>query len=205
MTASAGPALKRLYREFGDRVAFLTLYVREAHPGETYPQPKTMEEKLRHARAYRDRDQIPWTIAADDLDGTLHRALEPKPNAAYLMDKDGRIAQRVLWSNDERVLRRAIELVLAGAPASELEPILVPSLSGSGYVKPVLAAAGPAALADLRRAAPEVHLFSRFADLFRLVPRQNRGYVAAGTLAAALAMVAGLGTWAARRRPGVQR
>src|SRR2546422_673281 len=32
MTASAGPALKRLYAEFGDRVAFLTLYVREAHP-----------------------------------------------------------------------------------------------------------------------------------------------------------------------------
>ena len=34
MTASAGPVLKRLYQEFGDRVAFGTLYVREAHPGE---------------------------------------------------------------------------------------------------------------------------------------------------------------------------
>jgi hypothetical protein len=41
----------RLSAEFGDRVAFLTLYVREAQPGERYPQPQTFEEKLAHARA----------------------------------------------------------------------------------------------------------------------------------------------------------
>lgn len=52
MTASAGPALKRMHEEFGDRVGFVTLYVREAHPGERYPQPETFEQKLEHARAY---------------------------------------------------------------------------------------------------------------------------------------------------------
>jgi hypothetical protein len=41
MTASAVPALKKLWAEFGSRVAFITLYVREAHPGENYPQPQT--------------------------------------------------------------------------------------------------------------------------------------------------------------------
>ena len=46
MTASAGSALKQLHEEFGDRVAFVTLYVREAHPGERYPQSQTLEQKL---------------------------------------------------------------------------------------------------------------------------------------------------------------
>jgi len=36
MTKSAGPALNDLYAEFGDRVEFLALYVREAHPGDRY-------------------------------------------------------------------------------------------------------------------------------------------------------------------------
>jgi hypothetical protein len=34
MTASAGPALTCLYAEFGNQVAFVTLYVRKAHPGD---------------------------------------------------------------------------------------------------------------------------------------------------------------------------
>ncbi len=58
MTASAGPALKQLHEEFGDRVAFVSMYVREAHPGENYPQAETFEEKLEHARAYKERDGI---------------------------------------------------------------------------------------------------------------------------------------------------
>ncbi len=39
MAIEAGPALRRLHAAFGERVAFVTLYVREAHPGEHYPQP----------------------------------------------------------------------------------------------------------------------------------------------------------------------
>lgn len=96
MTASAGPALKKLYSEFGDRIDFLTVYVREAHPGDRYPQPHNLERKLQHAREYRDRDGIPWPVAVDDVEGTLHRALDAKPTAAYVMTADGRIAQRVL-------------------------------------------------------------------------------------------------------------
>ena len=85
MTASAGPALKRLSADFGDRLAFATLYVREAHPGDRYPQPDSFEQKLEHARVYQERDQIPWPVAVDNVEGDLHRALTPKPNA----DSDG--------------------------------------------------------------------------------------------------------------------
>lgn len=50
MVASNGPVLKRLHEEFGNQVSFVTLYVREAHPGECYPQPDALEQKLRYAR-----------------------------------------------------------------------------------------------------------------------------------------------------------
>src|SRR5918994_4466121 len=132
MTASAGPALKRLHREFGDQIGFLTLYVREAHPGDRYAQPQTFDDKLRLAREYRKRDSIPWPIVVDDIDGTLHRALDAKPNAAYLVDIDGRIAQRVLWSNDERGLRHAIQALLAHREYAQHESTLIPTLSGMG-------------------------------------------------------------------------
>jgi hypothetical protein len=59
MTADSGPPLQRLYARDHDRVAFLTLYVREAHPGDHYPQPATMEQKVDYARRYRERDGIP--------------------------------------------------------------------------------------------------------------------------------------------------
>src|ERR671911_1891430 len=142
MTASAGPALKQLYAEFGDRVDFLTVYVREAHPGDRYPQPHDLERKLQHAREYRDRDAIPWPVAVDDVSGTLHRALDAKPNAAYVMTADGRIAQRVLWSNDTRGVRQALEAVMEGRPHSQRESKIAPMLRGVGVFKPTLESAG---------------------------------------------------------------
>ncbi|MDP8974054.1 MAG: redoxin domain-containing protein, partial [Actinomycetota bacterium] len=48
MVASNGQALKRLHEEFGDQVSFVTLYVREAHPGERYPQPGAFKQKLEY-------------------------------------------------------------------------------------------------------------------------------------------------------------
>ena len=51
MTASAAPSVQELYEEFGDRVNFIMMYVREAHPGEQFGQSETIEEKLEYARA----------------------------------------------------------------------------------------------------------------------------------------------------------
>ncbi len=83
MTASAAPSVQKLYDEFGDHVDFIMLYVREAHPGENYMQAESMEEKLEHSRTLKEFYGIQWTVAADNLDGDLHRALDPKPNSAF--------------------------------------------------------------------------------------------------------------------------
>ncbi|WP_219420075.1 hypothetical protein [Pseudonocardia nigra] len=44
---------------------------------------------MANAMAYARREEISWPVAVDDIDGELHRALDPKPHAAYLVDPDG--------------------------------------------------------------------------------------------------------------------
>jgi len=201
MAASAGPVLRRLYGEFGGRVRFVTVYVREAHPGERVPQPQRMEDKLRNARAYEDRDDIEWTVIVDDLEGTLHRALDQRPNSAYLVDADGLVLFRSGWSNDEGTLREGLEAVVAGrTPRSpSREPRLGPALAGASEMTRILSLAGDEAKEDMRRAAPPAIALARTADLFQPLPSRARG-VAAGVLVGLSAtLVAAAVAWGVRR------
>ncbi len=192
MTASAGPALKRLHEEFGDGVAFVSMYVREAHPGENFPQPETFEEKLEHARAYKERDGIPWTVAVDDVEGSLHRALDPKPHAAYIMDARGNVAFRSLWANDERTLREGLEEISAHPEAAigERQPKAVPMLKGLGKFYEVLGDSGDVARRDLLREVPPMYAMARMAALFRPLSPLGRGVAAMVAVAAGLAATA---------------
>lgn len=167
MTADADQALRRLHDEFGEQVAFVTLYVREAHPGDHYPQPDTMEQKTAFARELKERDGLQWPVAVDDIDGTLHQQLDPKPNAAYIMDTEGRVAFRALWSNDrEEILRRALaEVALGRAPLSEQQGRMLPMMRGVAHMDRMLERSGPTARRDVRRAAPPVYAMARLAGL----------------------------------------
>jgi hypothetical protein len=82
MTAGARPGLKNLYRDFGDRVQFVSVYVRAAHPEACYPHHTRMAQKMRHARDWVEQDQIPWTVAVDTVDAATHRTYGPLPNSA---------------------------------------------------------------------------------------------------------------------------
>jgi hypothetical protein len=145
MTASAGPALQRLYDTYGDRVQFLTLYVREAHPGDRYVQPQDMDTKMAHARAYAQRDGIRWPVAVDDVGGTLHRRLDPKPDAAYLVDTDGVVIFRSLWANHPGPIEKALQAAAGGrkGPLGQNETKLPSMLRGTGTMWATLSAAGP--------------------------------------------------------------
>ncbi len=180
MALSAVPDLERLHARFGDQVEFVTLYVREAHPGERYPQPRTMEQKLAHARAYGQRARIPWTVAVDDVEGALHRALDPRPNAAYLMDTDGKVAFRALNSNHERVLRRGIEDAVAQQPArtGENQSRAVPLIKGLGMMYEALNLAGEEAKRDILRELGPVYPMARLANLLGPLPPLARGIAA---------------------------
>jgi hypothetical protein len=187
MAASAAPVLKRLHREFGDAVAFILVYVREAHPGERIPQPETVEWKARHARMLRDRDTLPFLVAVDDLDGTFHRALGGNSNAVYLMDPNGLVAFRTLWSNDEPVLREALSAVARGDAGHpfERERWVAPLACGLARADDVVRAAGDTAVEDFRREAPLAFAAAQAAWVWRvLTPVGRAALLAAAALAA---------------------
>jgi hypothetical protein len=194
MTASAAPVLKRVYAEVSDRIDFATLYVREAHPGDQLPQPATWDQKLAHARALQERDALPWVVGVDDLDGSLHRQLDPKPNAAYVINPDGRVAVRLLWSNHARSLRETLNQIASDPHTiiGQREPHLLPLLSGLGKTEEVLSRAGQTARRDFRRAAPPIYALARLAAVFGPLPPAGRALAAIGVaVAGALALIAG--------------
>lgn len=190
MTRSAGPALRSLHGRFGSRVKFVDLYVREAHPGSQFPQPKSLEEKIAHARAYQKRDGVDWTIAVDDVEGTLHRALDPKPHSAYLVDARGNVAGRVLWANHIRHLERALEALARGAPVGDDQSKAVPMLRGLGRIDEVLAESGGYARTDFAREVPPMFALARLARVFGPLPPLGRGVAALATAVGAFALVA---------------
>lgn len=187
MTASSNPILKRLHEEFGSRIAFVMLHVREAHPGERHAQTRNFEEKLAHARALKERDRLPWPIAVDDPEGTVHWALNEKPNAAYLTDREGRIVFRSLWAGDERGLRQALESVARGERPREPDSLrrLVPMARGVGMMREMTRRAGPRAERDIVRAALPMAALAWVADLYRPLPPEWRTAAAAATISLA--------------------
>lgn len=185
MTHSAGPALRSLHDEYRDRVDFLTLYVREAHPGDRYVQPQDEASKIAQARAYADRDGVTWPVLVDDIDGSLHRQLDPKPNAWYLIAGDGTVAARGLWANAVKAVHAALDAAADGRPIAEPqdESLLLPMLRGTGEMWSTLRAAGPLALRDVAIHAPPMALTAALAGHLPLRSPLARGTAAMGLMA----------------------
>ena len=166
--------------------------MREAHPGERYAQPATVGEKREHARALHERDGVSWVVAVDDVDGTLHRSLDTKPNAAYLVDREGRIAYRSIWASDERGLRNALAAIVRGdaPPKGESRAMMLPMLRALGRIDDVIRSAGRQAQRDMWRANAPMALAGRLSTLFRPLAPDARAYATAAALLAAGAAAA---------------
>ena len=200
MTASATPVLKRLHEEFGHPITFAMLYVREAHPGSRYPQPASMAAKARHARDLRARDRISWPILVDDVEGSLHRRLDEKPNAAYIVGTDGIVLFRSLWASHEWTLREGLAVVAAGGrPMEQREPRLTPIAAGIGELHRVLELAGDDAGRDVLYGVPPLYVVGRVAHMLPFDGPVRRGIGALG-VAAGLALGAALAALRRGRR-----
>jgi len=186
MTASAMPVIDALHAEFGDQVDFVLLAVREAHPGAHFPQPGTDEEKLGHARSLQERYDVSFPIAVDTLDGDLHQRLDAKPNAAFLLDVTGEVVFRAQWARDDRLIRSALQSVLAGTTPVKRESraLLGPVARAMGSVDEVMRVAGPGAGRDLWWSASPMATAGLLARLFRFKRRDHRGIAAVVALGA---------------------
>ncbi|MBI3438517.1 MAG: redoxin domain-containing protein [Proteobacteria bacterium] len=173
MTDNCAPGLKQLHRLYGARVAFVMVNVREAHPGARLSQPDSIEDKIAHARYLRDLHDLPFDVAVDDIEGSLHRAFGAKPNAAYLIGLDGVILFRAHWANETTALEGALKRVAAGQKLKRRKSsaMMGPMIRMLGDIAPVLDRAGAGAWSDLwRAAAPLAVIAALFSPFSRRKP-----------------------------------
>jgi len=193
MTASAVPFLKQLHAELGDEIDFVMINTREAHPGENFTQPATPDEKLDHARALKQLYDLPWSVVTDDIEGSLHRALDPKPNSAFIVDSSGIIVFRSLWASDQSAIRSAVVSVIAGRrpKKAQSQRLIGPVARAMGRVQEVMDRAGPQAVKDLWLGGPPMALAGRVATFFTPLSADHRGLAAVFTLAIGMLLVLG--------------
>lgn len=174
VTDNAAPGLNELYRRLGDRVRFVMVNVREAHPGKAFPQPTTLGAKVAHADQLRNLYGFEFEVAVDDVDGTLHRALSPKPNSAYVLGADGKILFRAQWANDTEALAAALDAIVAGKSPTRSQSggVVKPTLRMLRNIAPVLDRAGSGAWADMWRVAPPLAALALALKALHIGPAQ---------------------------------
>ncbi len=153
-------SLNQLYQDFRDKgFEFLTVYVREPHPGEHYHEHHDMDQKLQYARECREKDGILNPIVIDDLEGTVHRQYGEMPNMIYIVNKDGRVVYRAQWTENGEIasvladLVHADEAIASGHPprAAYTEKMTYIFTDRTEINREVLGRAGPKSVADHRK------------------------------------------------------
>jgi hypothetical protein len=99
-------------------------------------------------------------LLVDDLKGTVHRAYGEMPNMVYIIDKQGRVVYRAMWTDHAEIETVLENLVMAEEMASRgvrMRPSYSEKVSFvAGYGKEVrdkvLDRAGPKARHDLESA-----------------------------------------------------
>lgn len=125
-------------------VAFLMLYVREAHPGANFPVHRSFEQKLEHARQLAQIEPEKRTILVDNLQGSAHRAYGAWPNMIYVMGKQGVVKWRGKW-NEAKATSQVLSQ-LESSDVSHIEPLFSPVDLGENMR--ILERAGDGALKD---------------------------------------------------------
>jgi len=144
MYAGRIDAMNALVSRFPD-IAFLVLYVREAHPGERIGPHRTRADKIANALRTVNEDGEARTILVDDEVGTAHQRYGAMPNTVHVIDAEGVVVFRAMWNDPdavETVLRRMQAGQDPGPVATRFQP------AGAGVLFRVLHRAGRRALWD---------------------------------------------------------
>lgn len=143
------------YRDLG--FEFLTVYVREPHPGERYGPHRSFEQKMQYARDCCGQDGIITHVVVDDLEGTVHQAYGSLPNMVYVVDREGRVVFKAMWTDHEELAGVLANLAWADeqrAQGIRVKPSytermsFLPATYDPGLRERVFARAGPQAMND---------------------------------------------------------
>src|SRR5271154_1192220 len=95
-----------MYKRYSDRVTFLGIYVREAHPTDGWPlpsnekagialsQPTDPGERFAVAKKCCTLLRMTIPLLVDELDDRVGRWYSGMPDRLYLIDRDGRVAYK---------------------------------------------------------------------------------------------------------------
>jgi peroxiredoxin len=100
------PALNKLYQQYGKQVAFLVVYITEAHPSDVwqmqsnikdavvFASPKSEEERAFIAGACVRKLGIEFPALLDEFGNSTEQAYTGWPDRIYLIDSHGRVAYK---------------------------------------------------------------------------------------------------------------
>ncbi|HTK95662.1 MAG TPA: deiodinase-like protein [Terriglobales bacterium] len=125
MTAGSIGGINQLAAELrGGDLEFLFVYVREAHPGEKLRAHRDSDDKICAAELFREEEEIEMPVLVDDVRGTIHKQYGKLPNPAFLIDRSGRIAFRLLWAQPGP-LAAAIDELLERQEERDVDHVIV--------------------------------------------------------------------------------
>ena len=96
-------SLKDLYRDYNEKVKFVVIYIREAHPEDGWvipgekiqrTDPKTYEERCKVAGECSEALKYNIRTYVDKMDDKVMIAYAAHPERLYLVGKDGKVAYR---------------------------------------------------------------------------------------------------------------
>ncbi len=203
VTRGAATTMTELHRLYGDRVQFVEVLIRQAHPGERHSPYQSDEQKFEDARAYAVEECVSWPVVVDDLTGSVQTAYGGLAAAVYLLDNHGIVSFCGTWGQAP-ALREAIDELLArggaGAPAgkgTDRRPHLAAAIV-AGQRGPL--SGGRQSLIDLELGFPGANLLMILGRLARPalsplalrttpLPTKARVAIAAGVVGAVVAGV----------------
>lgn len=126
--------MEKLIDEFGDRVHFLLVYTREAHPvgsksphaeGEWDPlwnrltgvrvrEPATLDERRDLAARSREKLELSQTVLTDAMDDAVWRRYGAASSPAFVLDRAGHVVLRQVWLEPQAIGRELRRLLAAG-------------------------------------------------------------------------------------------
>jgi tetratricopeptide (TPR) repeat protein len=121
-------ALNQLSARYGDRVAFLLVYIREAHGDATWqstvnqregvsqPDASSIGQKREYAAACLRKLKIQYAAVVDGMDGAVEKAYAAWPSRVYLIDSEGRVKFNSVLDQerfDAAALEAAVEMAIA--------------------------------------------------------------------------------------------
>ncbi len=100
---SSADEIKRLHRQYGARIPFLLVYIREAHASGNWQSTRNeregvalapahdLAEKEQHAVMCSRKLRLPFPAVVDGMDGAVERAYAAWPSRLFVIGKNGRI------------------------------------------------------------------------------------------------------------------